>query len=95
MIWVIAVIILSVSDALLSRYLVGLGLEEFNNLYPLWLLTSIPLRGIIATVGAIWFYWKGWDWLLWGWTLLLFGIVSWNLAALLVVKFGGVLFLTR
>ena len=39
MIWVIAVVCLSVADAYLTQYLVGLGLEELNLFYPLWLLT--------------------------------------------------------
>jgi len=78
-IWVIAVVILSVADAYLTRYLLGLGLEELNAFYPLWLLTHIPLRGIIATLGAFWFYQRNWNWLLWGWTLLLSGVVIWNL----------------
>lgn len=89
MIWVIAVIIFSVSDALLTGHLLGLGLEEGNFIYPSWLLTGAPLRGAIATAGAFWLYSRNWDWLLWGWTLLLFGVVTWNLFALLVVKFVG------
>ncbi len=89
MIWVVAVIILSVVDAYLTRHLLGLGPEELNTLYPLWLLTNVPLRGGIAILGALWFNSNHWDWLLWGWTLLLSGIVIWNLLVLLVIKFGG------
>ena len=89
MIWVTAVIILSVVDAYLTQYLLGLGLEELNVFYPLWFLTNVPLRGGIAVLGALWFYSRNWDWLLWGWTFLLSGVVILNLIVVLVVKFGG------
>ena len=86
---VIVVILLSVADAYLTNYLIGLGLKELNVFYPLWLLTNVPIRGVIATLGAIWFYRRNWGWLLWGWTLLLASVVIWNLFILLVCKFGG------
>ena len=79
MIWVVAVVILSVLDAYLSKYLIGRGVEELNTLYPIWVLTSEPLRAGIAILGALWFNAQNWNWLLWTWTLFLAGVVIWSL----------------
>ncbi len=89
MIWVVAVVVLSVADAYLTKYLIGLGVPELNSLYPLWFLTSAPLRAGVATLGVLWFNSQNWDWLLWGCTLFLSGVVIWSLMGILAITFGG------
>ena len=90
MIWVVAVVILSMADAYLTTHLIGLGVEELNWIYPVWFLTNAPLRAGLAILAALWFNSQNWHWLLWVWTLFLGAVVIYSLFGTLIITSGGI-----
>ena len=84
MIYVALITGLSIVDAYLSGVLFVAGLGTELSPLPPWFIHSVPIRAVLALGFSIWFRSKGWEWVLWIWSLLLFGVIFWNSALFLV-----------